>query len=176
MKIRKFTSYCFTFLILNADAFTQSINDFEDFPWCSSQKDVRKLMLESGQIKLNSDGKDFIVFENRKFGDYAVKYWSYRFYNDSLYSVIIVMDSITREDILKIENLKKFIKEGHITRFGNSILKLDYTWLLSDSLGNLIGIIEIDANPSSSFGSRIRVIFRYYPLLIRMIEQNKFYY
>src|SRR4030065_1343187 len=119
MKIRKLTSYCFTFLILNADAFTQSINDFEDFPWCYSQKDLRKLMLESGQIKLNSDGKDFIVFENGKFGDYAVKYWSYRFYNDSLYSVIIVMDSITREDILKIENLKKFIFNKDINLFGN---------------------------------------------------------
>lgn len=125
-------------------------------------------------MEINSEGKDFVVFENGKFGDFAVKYWDYRFYNDSLYTVIIVIDSITIYDTLQIENLKNFVSQEHVVPFGNSVLKLDYNWLLSDTSGNLIGIIEVDSDPTLSFGIRIRVVFRYYPLLFQLMEQKKF--
>jgi len=176
MNIRKFINYFFTILILTVDTFPQSIDNFEDFPWCASQNNVRKFMLEFSQIKLNSEGPDFIVFENGKFGDYPVKYWDYRFYNDSLYTVIIVMDSVTIRDTSQIENLKIFIFNKDKNIFWNQLTKLSYLGFLYDSLSNTIGILEIDSNPSFSFGSRIRVILRYFPLLIELIDQMKFHH
>ncbi|MCW8810875.1 MAG: hypothetical protein OQJ93_08910 [Ignavibacteriaceae bacterium] len=151
-------------LIINVESYPQLINNFSDFPWKSSKENVMSLMHGLDFVKLNSEGGDFIVFENGIFGDFPVKYWDYRFYNDSLYSVIIVIDSTTIYDTLKIENLKNFVRQQHIVPFGNSVLKLDYNWLLSDVSGNLIGIIDIESNPTLTFGNRIRVVFRYYPL------------
>jgi len=176
MKIKELAFFCLITIISTNTSFSQVINDFTDFPWRSSAKHIKELMFDMKEIKLNSEGEDFIVFENGKFGDYPVKYWDYRFYNDSLYTVIIVMDSITIKDTSKVENLKNFVRQEHIVPFGNSVLKLDYNWLLSDTSGNLIGTIEIESYPTLTFGSRIRVVFKYYPLLLQIMEQKKFKY
>lgn len=182
MKINAITIFCIISISLSNKSYPQLIDDFHDFPWESSKKNVKDFMFQMNTVRINSEGNDFIVFENRfvyeetRFGEYPIKYWRFRFFNDSLYDVTIVPDSIQKKDTLAIHNLKNFIDTENRQLADKNLFKFDYTWLLYDSSGKLLGVIQVDSNPSSSFGNRIRVYFRHIPILMHILEQDRFIY
>lgn len=169
MKVKPIKILSILFLLINFETFPQIFNDFSDFPWKSSKKNVKSLMIGLDSLKLNSDGDNFIVFENGRFGNYPVKYWCFHFFIDQLYEVIIVPDSILRNDTTTVSNLKKDLFVQYNNHKGNKLYKYESPLFIFDqSLINLIGIVSIDINPFSSYGDRVRIDFLYFPLAIEI--------
>ena len=169
MKVISIKILIVPFLLLSFETFPQTFNDFSDFPWKSLKKNVMSQMLDLDSIKLNSDGDNFIVFENGRFGNYPVKYWCFHFFKDQLYEVIIVPDGIFRNDTMTVSNLKKDLYVQHNNHKGNKLYKYESPLFIFDqSLNNLIGIVSVDINPFSSYGDRVRIDFLYFPIAVEI--------